>query len=142
MDIKVERVDYLNQEQGKEIGFLLNAYAGDLMGGGKPLADGVIENIATELSKIPHAFSVIAYMDGQPAGLVNCFEGFSTFSCKPLINIHDMIVLKEFRGHRLGKRMLEKVEENKKEWEEKTGLYLLTSDMNGMSVVIMENDEE
>ncbi len=111
MNIEVVRVNYLNKDQGQDIGYLLNAYATDPMGGGKPIADKVIKNIATELSKLPHAFSVIGYIDGQPASLVNCFEGFSTFSCKPLINIHDMIVLKEFRGNGLSQKMLEKVEE-------------------------------
>ena len=64
-----------------------------------------------ELAKLPHAFSIIAYVDGKPAGLVNCFEAFSTFSCKPLVNIHDVIVIKEFRGHNLSQNMLAKVEE-------------------------------
>ena len=81
------------------------------MGGGKPLEEYVIENIADELSRIPHAFSVICYVDNQAAGLVNCFELFSTFSCKPLINIHDVIVLKEYRGKGLSHKMLKKVEE-------------------------------
>lgn len=35
-----------------------------------------------------------------------------------------------------------KVEENKGEYEEKTGLAIMTSDNYGMSVVIMENNEE
>jgi ribosomal protein S18 acetylase RimI-like enzyme len=81
------------------------------MGGGKPLEEYVIENVADELSRIPHAFSVICYVDNQAVGLVNCFELFSTFSCKPLINIHDVIVLKEYRGKGLSHKMLKKVEE-------------------------------
>jgi hypothetical protein len=24
-------------------------------------------------------------------GLVNCFEGFSTFACKPLVNVHELL---------------------------------------------------
>ena len=35
-----------------------------------------------------------------------------------------------------------KVEENQEAWEKETGLYLAPSDMGGMSVVIMENNEE
>ena len=53
----------------------------------------------------------MAYVDGQPAGLVNCFEGFSTFACRPLVNIHGVIVLNEYRDNRISQRMLEKVEE-------------------------------
>ncbi len=81
------------------------------MGGGKPLNENVKNNLVQELSKLPHAFSVIAYVNDQPAGLVNCFEAFSTFLCKPLINIHDVIVLNKYRGNGISQKMLEKVEE-------------------------------
>jgi ribosomal protein S18 acetylase RimI-like enzyme len=54
---------------------------------------------------------VIAYVDGAPAGLVNCFEGFSTFQGRPLVNIHDVVVLAEFRGRGIARRMLDRVEE-------------------------------
>lgn len=111
MDIKIIKVNYSDKKQGKEMSYLLNEYAFDPMGGGQPLEKYVRENIARELSKIPHAFSIICYVNNSPAGLVNCFEAFSTFLCKPLVNIHDVIVLKEFRGNNLSQKMLEKVEE-------------------------------
>ncbi|MDX1344493.1 MAG: GNAT family N-acetyltransferase, partial [Sedimenticolaceae bacterium] len=38
------------------------------------------------------------------------FEGFSTFKCKPLLNIHDVIVLPSCRGKGIVGRMLEQVE--------------------------------
>lgn len=94
---------------------LLDCYATDPMGGGTPLSTEVRESLVMELAKLPHAFSVIAYVNDKPAGLVNCFEGFSTFSCKPLINIHDVVVLREYRGHGISQKMLAKVEEIAKE---------------------------
>ncbi len=39
----------------------------------------------------------------------------STFKCKPLINIHDVVVLNEFRRLGISQRMLSKVEEIAKE---------------------------
>ena len=81
------------------------------MGGASPLSDKISLNVAAELSKLPHAFSVICYVDGRPAGLVNCFEAFSTFKCKPLINIHDVIVIEAFRGIGISQRMLSMVED-------------------------------
>ena len=110
MNIKIIKADYLNVDHAKDIGFLLNQYATDPMGGGKSLDASIINNISTELSKLPHAFSVLAYIDNKPAGLVNCFESFSTFKCKPLINIHDVIVDTTFRGHGLSHKMLSLVE--------------------------------
>ena len=90
---------------------LLDAYASDPMGGGKPLTREVLNGVAGELARLPHAFSVIAYVETRPAGLANCFEMFSTFRCQPLINIHDMLVLPEYRGRGISGKILEKVEE-------------------------------
>ena len=89
---------------------LLDAYASDKMGGGQALDEVVKTNLVSELSKLPHAFTVIAYVDDEPAGLVNCFEAFSTFKCKPLINIHDVVVLEKYRGNNLSQKMLQEVE--------------------------------
>jgi ribosomal protein S18 acetylase RimI-like enzyme len=57
----------------------------------------------------------VYYVDGEPAGLINCFEAFSTFKCKPLVNIHDVVVEKNFRGLGVSQLMLAKVEERAKE---------------------------
>ncbi len=111
MNIKIIEANYLDRVQAEEIQYLLNAYASDPMGGGTSLAEEVRDNVTKELSKLPHAFSLIGYIDGVSAGLANCFELFSTFSCKPIINIHDLIVLEEFRGNGLSQKMLRKVEE-------------------------------
>ena len=56
------------------------------------------------------AFSVLAFADEKPVGLVNCFEGFSTFACRPLINVHDVAVLPQFRGQGIARKMLGLVE--------------------------------
>jgi len=111
MEIVVVKADYLNDTHKEDICVLLNTYASDPMGGGIPLEEEVRKNVVKELSKLPHAFSVIAYSGGVPVGLANCFEVFSTFSCKPVVNIHDLVVSKEFRGNGIGKNLLEKVEE-------------------------------
>jgi len=111
MNINIIKADYFNEKNRAEIPMLLNGYASDPMGGGIPLSNYVLSNLAIELAKTPHAFSVIAYVAGQPAGLVNCFEAFSTFACQPLVNIHDVVVLSQYRGLGISQRMLEKVEE-------------------------------
>lgn len=111
MNIEILQADYLNKEHAQAIGFLLNAYAADPMGGGQPLPAEIVNNIANKLSTIDHAVTVIGYVDGEPAGLVNCFEGFSTFLCAPLLNIHDIFVLKKYRGNGLSQILLKKVED-------------------------------
>lgn len=108
--INIALADYQNHLHQLHIPFLLNQYAIDPMGGGHALSQEVKRNLVSELAKLSFAFSIIAYVDNKPAGLVNCFEGFSTFTCQPLINIHDLVVLAEFRGLGISQMMLDKVE--------------------------------
>lgn len=109
--IDVFIADYHNPQHAHDLGWLLNQYARDPMGGGGALPGEITDNLASELAKRPHAFSVLCYVDDRPAGLINCFEGFSTFLCKPLVNIHDLAVVAEFRGLKLSQKMLRRVEE-------------------------------
>ena len=115
MDIKVIQANYQSDDHEHDIQFLLDAYASDPMGGGKPLEKSVKQNIVKELAERSFAFTLLAYVDKQPAGLANCFEGFSTFSCKPLINIHDFAVVKEYRGRGISQMLLTKIEQIAKE---------------------------
>ncbi|MCP4287049.1 MAG: GNAT family N-acetyltransferase [Gammaproteobacteria bacterium] len=115
MKIDVVIAEYENPKHGADIGYLLGSYARDPMGGAAPLSADVVDNLAKALSKLAHAFSVICYVDNKPAGLINCFEAFSTFQCKPLINIHDVIVISDFRGLGISHLMLAKVEQMAKE---------------------------
>lgn len=110
MNIEVIVADYTNASHAADLVYLLNNYAMDPMGGEEALPQEVQETLAPELAKIPNAFSVLCYVDDKPAGLVNCFAGFSTFKCKPLVNIHDVTVIKDFRGLGISQRMLARVE--------------------------------
>ena len=109
--IEILVADYRDEQHGKAIANLMNCYASDPMGGGQPLPESITGNLAAELATIAGAFSVLCYVDGKAAGLANCFEGFSTFQCKPLVNIHDIVVADEFRGLGISQRLLSKVEE-------------------------------
>jgi GNAT superfamily N-acetyltransferase len=96
---------------GEAIIYLLNEYAKDEMGGGTELSIFVKNNLVSELKKWQGVYIILAFVDGNPAGLVNCFEGFSTFACKPLLNIHDVIVISGYRGRGISKKLLNKAEE-------------------------------
>ena len=110
-EILVLQASYTNSVHAEAIGLVLNAYAEDPMGGGHSLPADLLKQLPAELAKRPHAFSVLAFVDGEPAGLVNCFEGFSTFACRPLVNVHDVCVVSKFRGLGLSQKMLQKVED-------------------------------
>lgn len=69
------------------------------------------ENLIAALRERQGSHVVLAFVEQKPAGVAICFEGFSTFACKPLLNIHDFAVAPEFRGRGLAKQLLAKVEE-------------------------------
>ena len=115
--VRVCRADYANRVHAQALVSLLDAYAQDPMGGGAPLTEFARVNLIAALATRPQAFSVLAFDDafglgaGLPVGLVNCIEGFSTFACQPLVNVHDVAVLPAYRGQRIAEKMLALAEE-------------------------------
>lgn len=110
MTIQLITADYKNQQHANDVMTCLSAYATDPMGGSESLSRYVQENLIEQLQKQPHVFSVLCYVGGEVAALANCVEGFSTFSAKPLINFHDVVVLKPYRGQGLTKHLFAYVE--------------------------------
>lgn len=108
---RIIEADLDSPEHARAIIDLLDQYARDPMGGGEPLAASTRENLIGELRKRNTAHIILALVDDKPAGLTNCFEGFSTFACRPLLNIHDVVVASEYRGTGLTRLMFNKAEE-------------------------------
>jgi GNAT superfamily N-acetyltransferase len=107
--LHIQTADYANPDHARALVSLLDAYARDPAGGASPLSDFARTNLVSALAAQPQAFSVLALDGAQPVGLINCFEGFSTFACRPLVNVHDVVVLASHRGRRVGEQMLEHV---------------------------------
>lgn len=112
------RADYAKPVHARALVALLDAYAQDPMGGAEPLSAYARAHLVAELAARPQAFSVLAFdrtVGGAdhtlPVGLVNCMEGFSTFACRALVNVHDVVVLPSHRGQRVGEQMLALVEQ-------------------------------
>jgi GNAT superfamily N-acetyltransferase len=108
--LSVRRADYAHAGDAAAIVMLLNAYASDPAGGGEPLSAHVREHLVPELARRPQAYSVLAFDGDAAVGLVNCIEGFSTFKCKPLVNVHDVAVLASHRGRGIAEQMLAEAE--------------------------------
>jgi len=108
----IKQADLSQPKDADAVVTLLNEYAEHEMGGGKGLSEFTKTNLVSELRKRDHYVGFLAYVDGVPAGLVNCLEMFSTFQCLPILNIHDVVVSADFRGQKLSKKMFAAVEKH------------------------------
>ncbi len=111
MNIECRLADYTNPIHALSIQRLMQHYAKDPMGGGAPLSEQVLQQLPAALADVPDAFTVLCFEDGAAIGLANCLQGFSTFQCRPLINVHDLVVDAERRNRGVGQRLLQCVEE-------------------------------
>ena len=83
----------------------------DIMGGGQDLSEDVRQQLIPGLRKNSSSVIVIAFEGQTAVGLSISFFGFSTFYAKPLLNIHDFVVVESHRGKGIAKLMLDKLEE-------------------------------
>lgn len=104
-------IDFNNPDHGAAVVALLDEYASGDMGGEEPLSAFTRGNLAASLAARPWAHALVARVDGQPAGLAIYLEGFSTFACKPLLNLHDFMVSARFRGQGIAQCLLAALEE-------------------------------
>lgn len=108
--LRVVRAEYDDPVHAAALVRLLDAYARSPMGGGKAIPAERLRRLVGELRRRPGAFSVLAFLEDQAIGLVNCFESFSTFACRPLVNVHDVVVDAGYRGRGVASAMLGEVE--------------------------------
>lgn len=108
--IEIIDADLASPEHAQAVVHLLNEYALDPMGGSSGLSEFARANLIAELRRRQWIRVLLAFVDGEPAGLAICIEGFSSFACKPLLNIHDLAVVRKFRGRGVGRKMLESIE--------------------------------
>ncbi|SEG33488.1 GNAT family N-acetyltransferase [Marinobacterium lutimaris] len=109
-NIEIIEADLGLAEQADAFRQMMQAYACDPMGGGSTLDAEILERLPLALALRQDAYTLLAFCNGKPAGLLNAFEGFSTFKCAPLLNIHDVIVGSEYRGLGLADQLLEAAE--------------------------------
>lgn len=109
--MQIIEADLSEPRNAEAVVSLLNSYACSPEGGGKPLPQRVQENLPQKLHERTAAVVVLAFADETPVGLIICMEGFSSFACQPLLNIHDVFVAPEYRGTGLAGQLFEFVEQ-------------------------------
>jgi GNAT superfamily N-acetyltransferase len=103
--ITITQADLLNPQHADAVVTLLNHYAMDEMGGGEPLSEFTQNNLVQALHQRPAATVFLAFDDAIAVGLMIVIEGFSTFACQPLLNVHDVVVVSTHRGRGAAKQL-------------------------------------
>jgi hypothetical protein len=103
MSIRIAEADLNLPEDRAAVLAMVDAYSLDAMGSAKPLDPEVRARLIPGLRRHPTTLIFLAFDGKQPVGVAVCFIGFSTFAPKPLINIHDCMVLPSFRGKSVGR---------------------------------------
>ena len=112
MIIDIRDADLDDPDHAAAIAEIVSAYAGEPFGGGAPLDDEVRARLVPGLRAHPTTLVLLAFAAGQPVGVAVCFFGFSTFQARPLLNVHDLAVLPDYRDQRIGRALLTAAEEH------------------------------
>ncbi len=111
MTYVTRRADFQNTTDRAAFLALMDAYAADPMGDGRPLAAIVKARLVDAFATFPTSLAFLAFAaDGPPAGIATCFVGFSTFAARPLLNLSDFYVLPAHRGAGVGQHLLAAME--------------------------------
>jgi|SRR5688572_7905787 len=106
MYVHIRQANLADPRDANGIVTLINTYALDPMGGGQPLSSEVKQRLVPALRDHPTTLVLLAFVDEAPIGIAVCFVGFSTFRAQPLLNIHDLAVLPQYRGEGVGHALL------------------------------------
>lgn len=111
MDITLETIscDFNRADHCKALVALMNEYITDKMGDGIPYTEEQKVKLVEGLKNHPSKLVLFARTGDQFVGLINCFINFATFTVKPYVNIHDVIVTASWRNKGVGRLMLERV---------------------------------
>ncbi len=110
-NIRIIRAELSEPAHAQAFLELLDHYARDPMGGGAGLSAPVREELVPRLRARLDFAAFLAFDAAIAVGLVNCFEGFSTFAARPLLNVHDIVVRDAYRGRGIGRQLLATAEE-------------------------------
>ena len=115
MSFEVIEADLQNPAHCAGLVDVLDSYASDPWGGGVPLDSEVRDRLAESLRAHPTSLVLLAVENGRAIGTAVCFFGFSTFRARPLLNVHDLAVVPEWRGQGVGRSLLTAAEQRARE---------------------------
>lgn len=90
---------------------LMRQYLRDIKGQDAVLLPVIEASLAREIAQRSNIVTALAFVDDVPAGFCIGIDSFSTFACKPVLNIHDIFAAPAFRGQGIGKALLKTMED-------------------------------
>jgi len=110
MQIEIRKARLEDPTDGQALIEILDSYARETVGGGRPLSSEVRARLIPRLREQSNAHVWMAFTSHRAVGVAVCFQGFSTFAALSLLNLHDLAVLPDHRGQGIGSALLEAVE--------------------------------
>jgi ribosomal protein S18 acetylase RimI-like enzyme len=105
-DVRIAALDPGTPRDADALRRLLDAYARGPTAIGRPLEPDALARLPGLLAARPHYAGLLAWRGDLAVGLLNAFEGVSTFKARPLLNIHDIVVDDRLRGRGIGRALL------------------------------------
>jgi GNAT superfamily N-acetyltransferase len=113
LPIQIVEADLSQPDHQSAVVELIDGFAIDRTG--ESLSVEVRQNLIPGLHAHLTTIIFLAYQGNETIGIAVCFRGFSTFAARPLLYIHDLFVLSEYRGQGAGQRLLAAIEQ--KAWD-------------------------
>lgn len=111
MNIEVIQANLSDAKQVSSVIDIVDSYAREPLAGGKPLTADVRDRLSIELKSVPGLVVFLALLDAEPTAVAVCFRGYSTFTAKPLLNIHDLAILPARRNQGVGRALLRGIDD-------------------------------
>ncbi len=105
--VNFEVCDFMDTRHCSALADLLEHYKLDDMGDGKRFSPLERLRVVDGLANHPAKDIFFIVDNGDIAGVAVCFRLFSTFSVRPYLYIHDLVIYKQHRGKGLGRKLLE-----------------------------------
>ncbi|HIF5585247.1 TPA: GNAT family N-acetyltransferase [Vibrio parahaemolyticus] len=103
MSTEIKYIEVNNLEHRKTLEALFREYSSDV-------SASIESTIVNQLFELPYFHGFLCLNDDVPLGFAVCFESFSTYRARKMLNIHDFMISSNARGQGLGKLLLGGIE--------------------------------
>lgn len=104
--VTFENCDFGLPSHQKAFTKLIEAYMQDPMGDVPSLSETQKLSLINDLDKHPSVVAIFVLYEEVYAGLAVAFNNYSTFRAAHYINVHDLIIDKNYRNKKLGRALL------------------------------------